>query len=196
MRTPILLAAFLFCTGAAPAPDDASLIEKARAYLQNLATVKSRFTQVDARGNVVTGEAFLQRPGRARFDYDPSVGLIVSSDGHSVNEQNLRLKTIRAYPLSQTPLSLFLGKQIRLDRGVQITEVRRGPGGFTLVAREAAHPKQGAIELNFREAPLSLTGWTVVNAQGGRVQVRLAGLTPAAPHDQAWFEIWRAERRG
>jgi outer membrane lipoprotein-sorting protein len=195
MRTPVLLAALLLCTAAAPA-DDASLIEKARAYLQNLSTVKSRFTQIDPRGNVVGGEAFLQRPGRARFDYDPSVGLIVTSDGHSVNEQNLKLKTLRAYPLSQTPLSLFLGKQIRLDRSVQISEVRHWPGGFTLVAREAAHPKQGSIELNFRDAPLTLTGWTVVNAQGGRVQVRLAGLTPAAPHDAAWFEIWRAERGG
>ena len=119
------LAAF----AAAPAPalsaDDQALVDKAVAYLQGLGEARGRFVQSDGQGAPTQGELFLKRPGKARFAYDPPSGLLVVSDGGRVIVQDKRLNTFNAYPLSETPLSLFLAKTIRLDKGVQVTRVTR-----------------------------------------------------------------------
>src|SRR5687767_9437007 len=109
---------------------DKALVDRATAYLQALDQAKARFVQTDARGRSVTGTVYLKRPGKARFAYDPPSGLLVVSDGGVVSVQDKRLKTFDQYPLSTTPLSLFLAKTIRLDRGVSIARVSRLADGF------------------------------------------------------------------
>ncbi len=91
------------------------------AYLQGLGEARARFVQTDARGASTQGTVYLKRPGKARFAYDPPSGLLVVSNGSTVSVADSRLKTFDAYPLMSTPLSLFLAKTIRLDRGVQVT---------------------------------------------------------------------------
>ncbi len=193
--TPVLAAACLFLVAAAPPPPlsapDAALAERARLYLQDLGTTHSSFTQIDGRGGQSQGEIWLQRPGRARLDYAPPSGLIISSDGHSVTVRDRRLKSLQSYPLGLTPMSLFLGRRIRLDHGVIITQVNHQPDGFSIVARDARKRNPGQIELLFRAAPLTLTGWIITDPRGTQVRVRLGDLEPAAAHDLAFFEIWR-----
>ena len=179
---------------AAPPPlplsaEDNALVAKAVAYLDGLTCDKGRFEQVDARGALTTGTFFLQRPGRARFDYDPPSGLVIASNGFKVTVVDHRLKTIQGYPLALTPLGLFLAKNIRLDRGVVVTAVDRTVAGFSLTARDRRHPNQGSIEMTFTDDPIRLAGWTVTDSRGQSVQVRLAALTPATPQNGRFFEL-------
>jgi outer membrane lipoprotein-sorting protein len=129
------LASPAFAQAALPAADQA-LVDRAVAYLEGLAEAKARFVQTDARGRATTGQLFMKRPGKARFAYDPPSGLLVVSDGGVVSVQDKRLKTFDQYPLGATPLSLFLAKTIRLDRGVTITRVARMADGFAITARD------------------------------------------------------------
>src|SRR5689334_18303717 len=105
------------------AADDQAMVSRAIAYLEGLGEARGRFVQTDPRGQTSQGAVYLKRPGKARFDYDPPSGLLVVSDGSTVSVADSRLKTFDRYPLGATPLSLFLSKSIRLDRGVQITGV-------------------------------------------------------------------------
>jgi outer membrane lipoprotein-sorting protein len=171
------------------APDDAALVQRATAYLQHLTTAKGRFAQTNPRGQTVTGTFVLQRPGKARFDYDPPSGLTIASDGHRVAVLDRRLKTIQASPLGLTPLSLFLAKDIRLDRGVAVTKVTHTAGGFTVVARDSGKKAQGQIALDFTESPIALTGWTITDAGGGATRVRLTDFAPSAPREAAFFVL-------
>ncbi|MBS0332728.1 MAG: outer membrane lipoprotein carrier protein LolA, partial [Proteobacteria bacterium] len=152
----------LAATAAPPAPAlsaaDQALVDKAVAYLQDLGEAKARFTQTDGRGAPTTGELFLKRPGKARFAYDPPSGLLVVSDGGRVIVQDKRLNSFNAYPLSSTPLSLFLAKTIRLDRGVQVVQVTRASDGFTVVARDGKRETDGKISLSFGDSPMRLVG--------------------------------------
>ena len=52
-------------------PTDMALVDKAAAYLQGLRSAEAKFSQTDPRGAVTTGTFSLQRPGKARFAYDP-----------------------------------------------------------------------------------------------------------------------------
>jgi outer membrane lipoprotein-sorting protein len=158
--------------------EDQALVDKAVGYLQGLSEAKGRFTQTDARGSTTTGELFLKRPGKARFAYDPPSGLLVVSDGGSVAVSDSRLKTFDSYPLGATPLSLFLAKTIRLDRGVQVTRVARAADGFTITARDGKKETAGQLALSFGDNPMQLKSWAVTDAQGRTTQVRIDNLQP------------------
>ena len=189
-------AAFVLALLAAPlaqadplTADDSALVQRATAYLQHLTTAKGRFSQTNARGQVATGTFVLQRPGKARFDYDPPSGLTIASDGHRVAVLDRRLKTIQASPLGLTPLSLFLAKDIRLDKGVKVAKVTRAAGAFTVVATDAGHKAQGQIALDFTEAPTALTGWTITDAAGGATRVKLTEFAADAPREAGFFVL-------
>lgn len=161
------------------APADQALVDKAVAYLQSMKSVKGRFVQTDARGSVSRGEIYLQRPGKARFAYDPPSGLTVVSDGAKVSVADKRLKTFNQYPLSATPLALLLAREVRLDKGVQVTGVTRLADGFTLTARDARKQTRGQIALTFADSPMRLVGWTITDAQGATTRVKISDLESA-----------------
>ena len=177
----------------APAPvisaEDQVLVDKAVAYLQGLSEAKGHFVQSDGRGQASQGELFLKRPGKARFAYAPPSGLTVVSDGGRVIVSDTRLNTFTAYPLGATPLSLFLDKTIRLDKGVQVTRVAHAADGFSITARDGTKATAGQIVLTFTDSPMSLAAWAVSDAQGRTTQVRITGLARTTGLDPAMFVL-------
>jgi outer membrane lipoprotein-sorting protein len=168
-------------------PEDEALVQRAQAYLDGLTTATGRFVQTTADGREAAGTIWLQRPGRARFDYDPPSGVQIAADGHVVTEVDTRLKTIHSYPLGTTPLSLFLARHVALDQGARVEAVRSTADGFEVQVRDGR--RRGAITLQFRNAPLALTGWIVTDARGAKVQVRLTRLEPSGPKPGAFFVL-------
>jgi outer membrane lipoprotein-sorting protein len=187
------LLAFPALSAPAPQPalaaEDQALVDRAVAYLQGLAGAKGHFIQTDARQNVTHGTFILQRPGKARFAYDPPTNLVMASNGHVVSVWNQRLKTFESYPLGMTPLSIFLAKEIRLDKGVVVSRVERLGDGFSIVARDAKHQAQGVITLTFSANPVALRGWTITDAQGGATRVSLTDFSPAGPFEGSLFDL-------
>jgi outer membrane lipoprotein-sorting protein len=156
---------------------DQALVDRAAAYLQGLGEAKGRFVQTDPRGSVTQGDVYLKRPGKARFDYEAPSGLLVVSDGALVSIADSRLKTFDSYPLKATPLSLFLARQIRLDKNVVVSRVSRMADGFSITARDGKKEAEGQITLTFSNSPMALVGWTVTDAQGASTRIRLTSLT-------------------
>lgn len=166
------------------APDfnaaDKARIARATAYLQGLSTGEGRFEQTDFRGRISQGNWYLARPGKIRFEYDAPSSLLIVSDGTSVKMWDPRLQSFDAYPLDETPLSLFLSKQIRFDQGVIVTSVSSNANGFTLKARDRRRQVEGSITLVFNQSAdgaVSLREWTIVDAQGRGTTVRLTSFT-------------------
>ncbi|HRD46419.1 MAG TPA: outer-membrane lipoprotein carrier protein LolA [Caulobacter sp.] len=173
---------------AALAPADQALVDKATAYLQGLQSARGKFVQTDARGSQTTGQLYLQRPGKARFEYEAPSSLLVVSDGRVVSVADKRLKTVNRYFLSQTPLKLFLADEIRLDRGVHIAGVKRLNDGFEITAQDRAGKTKGQIIMTFADSPMQLLGWTVTDARNAPTRVRLTSLVRASGLDPDLFK--------
>lgn len=173
---------------AALAPADQALVDKATAYLQSLQSARGKFVQTDARGSQTTGSLYLQRPGKARFEYESPSNLLVVSDGRVVSVADKRLKTVNRYFLSQTPLKLFLADEIRLDRGVHIAGVKRLNDGFEITAQDRAGKTKGQIVMVFSDNPVQLIGWTVTDARNAPTRVRLTSLVRASGLDPDLFK--------
>lgn len=183
-------------SAAALSPEDQALVDRAAAYIQALHTVRGRFTQTTSNGASSSGEFYMQRPGKARFQYDPPTDLVVVSDGYNVKINDRRLQTFDQYPLGSTPLILLLAKDVRLDRGVAITDVQQSADGFSITARDARHKTEGRITLRFGGDPMALRGWTVIDAQGVQTRVALGALTPVGALDPGLFVMRNPRDRG
>ena len=184
---PVLVAALALLASVPPAtargldafsPDQQAMVQRASDYIQGLRTVTARFTQTDANGQTTGGTLYLQRPGKARFQYDPPSGLLVVSDGNFVAVSDTRLKTFSEYPLGRTPLVLLLGREVRLDHA-DITAVDETPNGFSISARGHGEA-QGRLTLLFASEPVALRGWNLVDGQGRETRVRFGELSPSS----------------
>ena len=169
--------------------EDQALVDRAVAYLEALASASGRFVQTDARGAVTQGEIAMQRPGKARFDYDPPSGLLVVAGNGLVSVFDRRLKTFDSYPIRATPLGLFLAGRIKLDGGVKVTRVTRMSDGFSLTAEDPRKQTRGSITLNFSDQPLALLGWSLVDPRGSLTRVRLVDLKPVTGLDPRQFVL-------
>jgi outer membrane lipoprotein-sorting protein len=189
---PALLLAPSMALAAAPAKglsaEDQALVAKATAYLQAMPSARGKFQQTDARGSATTGSLYLQRPGKARFEYDAPSSLLVVSDGKVVSVADKRLKTVNRYFLSQTPLKLFLADEIRFDRGVHISRVEKLADGFQITAQDRAGKTKGQIVMTFADSPVQLLGWTVTDARNAPTRVRLTSLVRASGLDPNLFK--------
>jgi outer membrane lipoprotein-sorting protein len=182
--------------GAVLSPADRALVDQAVGYLDGLTSAEGRFVQTDRAGRQESGSFWLQRPGRARFDYDPPSGLVMASDGHLVSVVNRRLKTIQNYPLGFTPLSIFLSRNIRLDRKVMIEKVAASDSQLSITLADGRGANHGRIRLDFQRSPVALTGWALSDARGQGVDVRLTHLEPSAPKPKAFFDIYDPSLQG
>ena len=183
----VLLAAPILLAGAAAAaPADDPLVARVIGYLDGLTSVKGRFQQTNEKGGEADGTFYLARPGRARFEYDPPSGLLITCDGRTVTLSDARRGAFQHVPLSSTPLAVFLSDHIRLDRGAQVTRVDRSEGGFSITAR-GPQAAAGQITLYFTENPLRLTGWAVVDAQSRVTRVTLGPLAAISPPPDSFF---------
>lgn len=166
---------------AALSPGDKAMVDAAAAYLQGLSAAEGRFTQTAPDGSGSTGTLSLQRPGKARFAYDPPALLTIVSDGKTVWLADGKLKTVDHAPLSRTPLNILLAQQVRLDRGVTVSRVDKNSEGFAITASATNHESEGRIVIYFAAKPsgavAALRGWNLTDAQGRTTRVRLGDLT-------------------
>jgi len=183
----VLLAAPILLAGAAAAaPADDPLVARVIGYLDGLTSVKGRFQQTNEKGGEADGTFYLARPGRARFEYDPPSGLLITCDGRTVTLSDARRGAFQHVPLSSTPLAVFLSDHIRLDRGARVTRVDRSADGFSITAR-GPQAAAGQITLYFTETPLRLTGWAVVDGQSHITRVTLGPLAAISPPPDGFF---------
>lgn len=194
LRSSARIAALAVAAGAslaaAPAPltsDQQALARSAETYLDGLTTAGGRFVQTAPNGQESDGSFWIQRPGKARFAYDAPWNLQIAADGRTVSEYDPRLKTVHSYPESSTPLALFLASHVALDQGARIEAVQASADGFSVVV--SAGRRRGSIALDFNRGPTALAGWTVTDARGSKVKVRITRLERSAPKPAAFFVL-------
>jgi len=168
--------------------EDQALADKAVAYLEGLDQMQGRFAQIDPKGQASAGVFYLDRPNRARLEYDPPSSLLIVCDGSQVLVHDKRLNTFENYPLDATPLSLFLAAKVRFEPGM-VEAVERQPGGFAITIRDDRHTPQGRITLTFADAPMTLKQWSIVDPKGQRTTVSLTELKPASGLDPGLFVL-------
>lgn len=193
-RTLLLLPLAAALGAAAPVPaaltaQDQADLARIQAYLNSLHTLKARFLQVAPNGATSEGIAWMQRPGRMRFQYDPPTPLLLVA-GHGLfvyYDRELRQTT--NIPLGATPLGLLLRANIVLSGDVTVTGFERTPGQFQVTLVRTSSPGDGSLTLVFADNPLALRQWTVIDAQRRETRVTLYNVELGGSFDQDMFTL-------
>ena len=179
MTRTLSLAFALALTGPALALNDLQTADLKRItdYWNSIQTVEGTFSQVDSGGGNATGDFYIKKPGRFRFDYKPPEQLTVIADGYTVAVEDRKLETQDRYPLVETPLSMLVDQNINLQRpDLQILDVARKDGAVVVHMKSLKEDAQGEILIAFNQDDLALRYWVVRDPQGTQVTVRVADV--------------------
>jgi outer membrane lipoprotein-sorting protein len=179
---------------------DADDLARVEQYLRDLTTLRSRFVQVSSQGDYAEGELVLDRPGKARFDYDPPTPVLMIARGGSLLYYNRELEQASLVPLASTPLRFLTDSDVSLGRDAQIIAIERRDGTLAITLAETGQEQDGTLTLVFSEGPLVLRQWQIVDAEGTAVQVALVdpafGVAVAASlFDYGDLDIYGLEGR-
>ena len=176
-----------------PGPNDAADIARVEAYLNGIHTLKARFLQVAPDGALSEGTAWMERPGRMRFEYNPPARMVLVASAGTLAFEDDAIGQTSEIPLSSTPLGILLANHVRLSGDVTVTALHRLPGQLQVTLIRTGSPGDGSLTLVFGENPLVLKQWTVLDAQrretrvtlynvelGGRLDPKLFQWTPTA----------------
>ncbi|RVT82130.1 outer membrane lipoprotein carrier protein LolA [Rhodobacteraceae bacterium CCMM004] len=175
-----------------------SLNELSR-YLNALQAAQSDFTQINDDGTISTGRISIQRPGRARFDYNPPDKTLVIAGGGQVAIFDGGSNSVRPeqYPLAQTPLSIILDRNVNLGRANMVVGHREDGVKTIVTAQDPQRPEIGRIELVFTGNPTQLRQWVITDENGSRTTVVLADLKAVGGLPARLFNIpGEIQRRG
>ena len=123
-------------TSTAFEPAQRALVDKVSAYLSSVQVMSGDFIQVGADGRRASGQFYIQKPGKVRFEYDPPSPIEIIADGSSVVVRDRKLATQDIYPLSQTPLRYLLADRIDLLRDTNVVAVNADEIYVTVVIEE------------------------------------------------------------
>jgi hypothetical protein len=194
-RTLLSLALLLPSTAmaaqqAAPlSAQDRADLARITTYLDGMRSMKAHFLQIGPDGDTSEGTAWLSRPGRMRFEYDPpSPFLLVAGFGSAVFFDR-QLKQTSAVPLSSTPLGLLLADHLAFGDEVKVLEVSRLPGQLQVTVTRAASPDEGSLTMVFADRPLALRQWAVTDAQRQETRISLFNIQPGGDFPATMFQF-------
>ncbi len=153
-------------------------------YLNGLISLKANFVQRGPMGNITSGTFNLEKPGKARFEYDDPQTFLIVSDGEILNLIDYEVGQVTKWPVNDTPLALLLGANISFGETLILQSAEAGDLAniIEVTAHNPKKPEQGTLTLYFSlnategETNLTLRAWQVIDAKGDLTSVTLTDI--------------------
>jgi outer membrane lipoprotein-sorting protein len=153
-------------------PQDTADLQRIAVYLNSIRTMYARFQQVARNGGTATGQLWMARPGRMRFEYDPPNQILLLADMFYVYYVDKELVQMTKVGLKSTPAWLLLRDPITFDDLI-VTRFERGPNRLGVTVVEKAEPDKGSLTMGFSDHPVALWQWSIVDPQRKTTTVSL-----------------------
>ena len=142
-------------------------------YLGDIRTLEAKFSQTNHRGDIMTGDLFLKKPGKIRFSYDPPYNLQIVSKQQAVlifDPKNSGSGPL-IYPMSSTPLSFLIER----DLSSFINENGESFELGELLFFKIRNPQYN-LSIEFNKNPVSIAGWEFENQMGEIIRIKLKNI--------------------
>ncbi|WP_212523008.1 outer membrane lipoprotein carrier protein LolA [Actibacterium sp. MT2.3-13A] len=165
-------------------------LDQISGYLNSFTTAQAAFTQINADGSTSTGQLYIKRPGRVRFEYDaPDDSLVMAGGGQVAIFDAKSNQPPEQYPLKRTPLNLILESEVDLARAEMVVGHSSEGAATTVVAQDPEHPEYGTISLVFTGAPVQLRQWIITGEDGAQTTVVLGDMALGVDLSPRLFNI-------
>jgi outer membrane lipoprotein-sorting protein len=158
---------------AALTAQDTADLQRIAAYLNSIHTMYARFQQNSPGSGTASGQLWMARPGRMRFEYDLPSPILLLADRFYVYYVDKELAEMSKVGLKSTPAWLLLRDPITFSDLV-VTRFERGANALRVTVVEQNEPDVGSLTMTFSDRPLALRQWSIVDQQRKTITVSLS----------------------
>ena len=159
-------------------------------YMNGLQTAQGGFTQINADGTLSTGQIYIKRPGRIRFEYNaPDNSLVMAGGGQVAIFDPKSNNGPDRYPLNRTPLKIILERNVNFGQSRMVTGHTSDGTTTTVTAQDPDHPEYGNIQMVFTANPTELRQWRVTDDVGSQTTVILNDMVAGGSIGEIKFNI-------
>ena len=159
-------------------------------YMNGLQTAQGGFTQINADGTLSTGQIYIKRPGRIRFEYNaPDNSLVMAGGGQVAIFDPKSNNGPDRYPLNQTPLKIILERNVNFGQARMVSGHTSDGTTTTVTAQDPDHPEYGNIQMVFTANPTELRQWIVTDDVGSQTTVILNDMVAGGSIGEIKFNI-------
>jgi outer membrane lipoprotein-sorting protein len=153
-------------------PQDNADLQRIAGYLGSIRTMYAKFRQLAPGGGIATGQLWMARPGRMRFEYDPPTQILLLADMFYVYYIDKELIQMTKVGLKSTPAWLLLRDPITFSDLI-VTRFERAPNTVRVTVVEKTEPDNGSLTMVFSDNPLALRQWSIIDQQRKTTTVSL-----------------------
>jgi outer membrane lipoprotein-sorting protein len=153
-------------------PQDNSDLQRIAGYLGSIRTMYAKFRQLAPGGGIATGQLWMARPGRMRFEYDPPNQILLLADMFYVYYIDKELIQMTKVGLKSTPAWLLLRDPITFSDLI-VTRFERAANTVRVTVVEKTEPDNGSLTMVFSDNPLALRQWSIIDQQRKTTTVSL-----------------------
>jgi len=168
-------------------------IEQIDKLYQRYTTITTRFVQGDSLGNKATGWFAIQKPGKARVEYD-NIPISLIANANSLLLHDTKLKQKSFVPINSSPFAYLLQKEMSLlSNQIIITNYESTADHIEITIISSQYKEIGAIKLVISKENGELLSWTVYDAKGVETSIFLVDAKFDNKHlkNQAIFNTQR-----
>ncbi len=186
VTSPVLMAAQKYPVVTLNAEQKHSL-QKVNAFLNSYQSMKSDFTQISSKGQMVRGVLLISKPGKLRFEYAAPNPMLIVADGRWLTIKNRAKEKGDQFPLSATPLRLVVSPQVDLAAETDVIGFESKDGITSISLADRKSSLGGYIILVFDEQREQLQQWVIVDGKDRRTTVQLANIQTGGKFDPKLF---------
>ncbi|MBS0959346.1 outer membrane lipoprotein carrier protein LolA [Acetobacter thailandicus] len=168
---------------------DRAWLARIESVMNSTSTFKAHMQQVDGEGKISSGTIWVKRPGQMRLAYDPPSPILMVANDNKIVFRDNQLDQTTVIPVERTPLGLLLGRHISFSDGVTVTGFHAEGGQIQVSVVRTSSPQDGSLTLVFNEKPVSLSSWSVLDAQGHETHVTLSDMQKNLPVSSDLFTL-------
>ena len=162
-------------------------LQRINSFLNSFQSMKSDFTQISSKGQMVQGILLISKPGKLRFEYAPPNPMLIVADGRWLTIKNRVKEKGDQFPLSATPLRLVVAPQVDLAAETDVIGYESKDGITSISLADRKSSLGGYIVLVFDEQRGQLQQWIIVDGKDRRTTVQLANMQMGGKFDPKLF---------
>ncbi len=161
-----------------------SLLQNIEKYLNGITTLTAKFLQIDATGESSTGDLYILRPGKLRWEYHQPIPILVVVNGSLLSYYDQELKQTSHGSSNNNLVGFLARKNISFNQDVVVKDVILKSGAIKVKINQAAHN----INLIFNDKPIYLKKMEIFDEMGNITSIALSEITHGIKLDPALFK--------
>ncbi|MFL2660646.1 MAG: LolA family protein [Alphaproteobacteria bacterium] len=162
-------------------------------YLEDFNSLKAEFIQINNDGDIVSGDFYIERPGKFRIEYN-QIPLLILSDSKRLAVINKNLKSISFHSFNQIPVGILLFKKLSLNN-IEIYDFLEDDNVVSVNIKNTKFENHGFVEIMFETKPFIMKKWTLFKNDRTKTEVFFNNLYFDNKLSPTLFDISREDPR-